>query len=191
MLPKFKKRKVRKLESEARESREYTVDDIYALPEGERAELIDGKIYFMSSPSAAHQRVLGKLYRIIADYIDSKKSNCEVFLAPFAVFLNNDNKNYVEPDIFVVCDKYKLDEKGCNGAPDWVIEIVSPSSRSMDYFTKLFKYRESGVREYWTVDPQSKMIKVYNFEKGEYAEYSFAEKAVSGIYEDLTVLLEF
>lgn len=177
------------MEAEAREIREYTIDDIYALPEGERAELIDGKIYFMSSPSVTHQRLLGKLYRAIADYIDSKKGNCEVFLAPFAVFLKKDKKTYVEPDISVICDKDKITEKGCNGAPDWVIEIVSPSSQSMDYFIKLFKYREAGVREYWIVDPKDELINVYNFEKEDYIKYSFNEEAVSGIYGDLAVKL--
>ena len=74
-------------------------------------------------------------------------------IAPFAVFLNADDKNYVEPDISVICDKSKLTDKGCNGAPDWIIEIVSSGSRRMDYYTKLFKYRTAGVREYWIVDP--------------------------------------
>ena len=110
----------------------YTVEDIYALPEGERAELIDGQIYYMAAPGRKHQQLLGAVYRKIADYIDSHGGECEVDIAPFAVFLNRDSKNYVEPDISVVCDKGKLDDRGCFGAPDWIIEIVSPSSRSME-----------------------------------------------------------
>ena len=96
----------------------YTIEDIYALPEGCRAELIDGQIYDMAPPSRRHQDILFLLSRKIADYIDSNNGKCKVYLAPFAVFLNEDNRNYVEPDISVICDENKLDEKGCNGAPD-------------------------------------------------------------------------
>ena len=103
----------------------YTVEDIYALPEGERAELINGQIYYMAAPGRKHQQLLGAVYRKIADYIDSHGGECEVDIAPFAVFLNRDSKNYVEPDISVVCDKGKLDDRGCFGAPDWIIEIIS------------------------------------------------------------------
>ena len=117
-----------------------TIDDIYALPDGKRAELIDGRLYDMAPPSRRHQKILGILYQTIANYIADKGGSCEVYSAPFAVFLNQDEFNYVEPDISVICNLDKLDEKGCNGAPDWVVEIVSPSSHRMDYFIKLFKY---------------------------------------------------
>lgn len=165
----------------------YTLDDIYALPDGERAELIDGKIYYMSSPGLTHQRILGYLYRKIADYIDTQNGTCEPFMAPFAVFLNEDSKNYVEPDLGVVCDPQKLTDQGCIGAPDWIVEIVSPSSRSMDYYKKLFKYRMSGVREYWVVDPDKQMITVYNFERDDMSEYAFSENVPCGIWPDFTL----
>ena len=87
----------------------YTIDDIYALPYGKRAELIDGQIYDMAPPNTNHQRISYAIARKISDYIDKKKGNCEVFLAPFAVFLNKDDSNYVEPDVSVICDKSKLD----------------------------------------------------------------------------------
>ena len=131
----------------------YTIDDIYALPDGERAELIEGELYMMTPPGTTHQRIASFLHWAIRNYIQEQNGDCEIFPAPFAVFLNNDEHTYVEPDISVICDKSKLDEKGCNGAPDWVIEIVSPSSKRMDYFIKLFKYQKAGVREYWIVDP--------------------------------------
>ena len=83
--------------------------------------------------------------------------------APFAVYLDEINNTYVEPDISVICDPNKLDDKGCKGAPDWIIEIVSPASRKMDYLLKLFKYRSAGVREYWIVDIAKNRITVYNF----------------------------
>lgn len=94
---------------------------------------------------------------------------------------------YVEPDISVVCDKDKLNDKGCQGAPDWIIEIVSPSSKQMDYYTKLFKYRSSGVREYWIVDSDKNRITVYSFEIGETYEYTFSDSVKAGIYEDLEI----
>lgn len=172
-----------------REEDAYTIEDIYALHEGERAELIDGKIYYMSPPSRTHQRILLSLSRKIADYIDSKKGDCEVNIAPFAVFLNKNNINYVEPDISVICDRSKLDDKGCHGAPDWIIEIVSKGSRSMDYFTKLFKYQTAGVREYWIVDPTTNRIVVYKFEKETMEEYSFGEDVPVGIYEEFSIKL--
>lgn len=161
----------------------YTIEDIYALPEGERAELIDGRIYYMAPPSRTHQKILFSLSRVIADYIDAKGGSCEVDIAPFAVFLNKDDINYVEPDISVICDPSKLDEKGCHGAPDWIIEIVSPGNKAMDYFTKLFKYRIAGVREYWIVDPAKEQVIVYRFERETMEEYSFEEDIPVGIYE--------
>jgi Uma2 family endonuclease len=95
--------------------------------------------------------------------------------------------NCVSPDISVVCDKSKLTEITCNGAPDWIIEIVSPSSIKMDYFFKLFKYVESGVREYWIVDPSKEIVRVYSFEKMDMNEYTFKDKIKAGIYEDLEI----
>ena len=168
----------------------YTIDDIYALPDGERAELIDGKIYYMAPPSRIHQRILLSLSRMIADYIDSQNGNCEINIAPFAVFLDKDNFNYVEPDISIVCDPSKLDDKGCHGAPDWIIEIVSHGNKPMDYFTKLFKYRAAGVREYWIVDPIKQRVTVYFFEKESVEEYSFGTDIPVGIYEGLTIKVE-
>lgn len=166
---------------------DYTIEDIYALPDGQRAELIDGQIYMMAPPKTRHQRISHQLSWEIESYIRSKNGECQVFPAPFAVFLNQDNRNYVEPDISVICDKDKITEDGCNGAPDWVVEIVSPGSRRMDYAIKLFKYRLAGVREYWIVDPDKNRILVWNFEQDDTLEYSFTDMVKAGIYEDLEV----
>lgn len=168
----------------------YTIEDIYALPEGERAELIDGKIYYMAPPNTRHQRLVSDLHYQIKDFIKRNNGECEVFPALFAVFLSENDKNYVEPDISVICDKNKIADKGCNGAPDWVIEIVSPSSKPMDYFTKLFKYRISGVREYWIVDPIKQRVTVYFFEKELVEEYSFGADIPVGIYGGFTIKVE-
>ena len=165
----------------------YTTADIYSLPEGTRAELIDGQIYYMAPPRYIHQRILSELHGIIYHYIKSKHGSCQVLPAPFAVFLNNDNKTYVEPDISVICDKSKLDEYGCNGAPDWIIEIVSPGSMQMDYLIKLLKYQKAGVREYWIVDPQKKRVMVYDFSSENMEEYSFSDIIKSHIYEDFSI----
>lgn len=166
---------------------EYTVRDIYALPDGKRAELIDGQIYDMAPPSRTHQRLLHFLDRAIGNYIQSNDGGCEVYPAPFAVFLSEDDQNYVEPDISVICDVSKLDEKGCHGAPDWVIEIVSPSSRRMDYFRKLFKYNSAGIREYWIVDPVKQQVTVYNFEQETMEQYAFGEDVPTGIFEGFAI----
>lgn len=111
----------------------YTIDDIYALPEGHRAELIDGRIYMMAPPNTIHQTLVSEITITIENYIRSKGGNCKIFPAPFAVFLNKDDQNYVEPDVSVICAKDKLNEKGCNGAPDWIIEIHSPSTSRNDF----------------------------------------------------------
>lgn len=174
----------------ARTLKHYTIEDIYALPEGERAELIDGNIYYMVPPNRRHQDIIFSLSRRIADYIESKNGGCKVYLAPFAVFLNEDDKNYVEPDISIICDSDKLNDKGCVGAPDWIIEVVSPSSRKMDYYKKLFKYRTAGVREYWIVDPVKERITVYFFEMESVEEYFFGEDIPIGIYEGFSIKVQ-
>ena len=167
----------------------YTVNDIYALPEGERAELIDGQIYYMAPPSRKHQDITGELFGTIREYIKSNNGSCKPYVAPFAVFLNENDKNYVEPDICVICDTNKLNNKGCVGAPDWIIEIVSPSSRPMDYYKKLFKYRTAGVREYWIVDHERNLVTVYDFQNDSAANYTFADDIPVGIYPSFFINL--
>lgn len=173
--------------SVVREEKTYTIDDIYTLPEGQRAELIDGQIYDMAPPSRLHQRLLNFINTEINLYIRNNNGNCEVYPAPFAVFLDEDDINYVEPDISVICDQSKLTDKGCNGAPDWIIEIASPSSRRMDYLIKLFKYRNADVKEYWIVDPEKNRITAYNFVHDTIEEYAFGDDVPVGIYEDFSI----
>ncbi len=165
----------------------YTIEDIYALPDGQRAELIDGVLYMMAAPGIKHQRLVMELSFRIREYIGKKKGECEIFPSPFAVFLNADEETYVEPDISVICDKEKLTDKGCNGAPDWVIEIVSPGSKYMDYSRKLFKYNAARVREYWIADYEKNRVMVYNFEHGAIGDYTFSDKVPAGIYEDFEI----
>ena len=171
----------------ARRQEFYTIDDIYNLPDGQRAELIDGRLYMMAAPGVTHQRLVMEIAFRIRDYIGTNKGDCEIFPSPFAVFLNADSEIYLEPDISVICDKNKLTDQGCNGAPDWIIEIVSPASKRMDYYIKLFKYRTAGVREYWIVDPVKRQTAVYNFEHDTFEEYSFSDKIKAGIYENFEI----
>ena len=172
------------------EEKIYTLEDIYALPDGERAELIDGRIYNMALPNRIHQKISHQLEWTIENYIQGKKGSCEVYAAPFSVFLNKDDKNYVEPDISVICDKNKLDDKGCAGAPDWIIEITSPSNPETDYGIKLFKYRTAGVREYWIVNPLKQAVVVYDLEHEKLSNlYSFEDTIPVCIYEDLSICI--
>ncbi len=141
----------------------YTIADIEALPEGERAELIDGELFRMDAPTWTHQEIQMAISAKIWNFIARHKGSCRVLPAPFAVYIKKDNRNYVEPDISVICDEEKKSEKGCQGAPDWTIEIVSPSSKTMDYERKVKLYREAGVREYWIINPETETVTVYNY----------------------------
>lgn len=142
----------------------------------------------MAPPNRLHQDIVMNLSAEIRDYIKKNNGSCKVYPAPFAVFLNNDNQTYVEPDISVICDKSKLDDRGCNGAPDWIIEVVSQSTKRMDYGIKLFKYRTAGVREYWIVNPLNKTVNVYDLLTNELTDqYDFNDNIPVCIYKDLTI----
>lgn len=169
----------------------YTPEDYWNLPEGKRAELVDGQLYAMAPPNRIHQKLISEFTQLIGNYIKSNSGKCEVYPAPFAVNLEADNKNWVEPDVSVICDKNKLTDHGCSGAPDWVIEIVSPSSRKMDYNIKNAKYAQAGVREYWIVDPAKERTTVYRYEEDAAPIIiSFSEIITVGIYGDLSVIIK-
>lgn len=168
----------------------YTVDDYYKLPEDVRAELIEGNlIYNQAAPSRIHQTILMELAGTIREYIRSKGCSCKVFPAPFAVQLKKDSPTIVEPDISVICDRTKLTTRGCSGAPDWIIEIVSPSNSSNDYILKLNLYANARVREYWIVDPSSEKVFVYHLEESDFSveTYTFQDSIPVHIYSDLWI----
>lgn len=123
----------------------YTSEDYWNLPEGERAELINGGFYAMAPTSVLHQHISIQLCKTIAQYIDSHQGNCHILSAPIAVNLDAHDKNYVEPDVLIVCDPSKISENSIKGAPDFIAEIVSPSSRKMDYVKKTGLYLDAGV----------------------------------------------
>lgn len=166
----------------------YTSEDYWNLPDGQRAELINGKLYTMAPPNRVHQEISRELHTIINNYIKSKKGCCKVYAAPFAVNLNKDDETWVEPDISVICNKEKLSDRGCEGTPDWIIEIISPSTQSRDYLKKLMLYQNAGVREYWIVNPRIFSTTVYNFETGESSSYSFKETIPVGILDGLNIV---
>lgn len=164
-----------------------TIEDVYALPDGERAELIDGELYMMSTPTRKHQRIVLETATTIANFIEQYDGICEVDIAPFGVYLFDDDSTYLEPDVIVVCDSKKLDDKGCHGAPDLVIEVSSPSTRSRDCLLKQRKYELAGVREYWIIDPDSEVIDVYRFEEERVDRYHFQDQVPTDICEGLIV----
>lgn len=160
------------------EAEYYTLEDALTWEEHEHIELLDGIPVMLATPSTSHQRVLLALARQLTDYLDQKR--CEVFVAPFTVCpfarredTPRDIDTMVEPDLTAVCDPEKLDDVGCKGAPDLIIEILSPSNLRHDRLTKFNLYQKAGVREYWIVDPSSKTVQSFVLENGYYTAQDF------------------
>lgn len=165
-----------------------TLEQYEALPEDIRAEVFDGQIYYIASPSQSHQTILTELLVSIRNYLREKGSECQVLPAPFDVKLSDKPLTIVQPDLMVICDKNKLDGKRCNGAPDFIIEIVSPSNPADDYIRKAYYYQNAGVREYWIVDPRRKTVTVDYFEGNILnIQYSFDSTIKVNIYDSLLI----
>ena len=165
-----------------------TLEQYETLPENRRAEVFDGIIYDMASPSQIHQTLSMELSNTLYNYLKSKKGSCLVFSAPFDVKLSDNPLTIVQPDIMIICDKNKLDGKRCNGAPDFIIEIVSPANPSDDYIRKLYYYKNARVREYWIVDPRRKTVTVNYFEDDIVSvQYPFDSIVKVNIYDDLYI----
>lgn len=177
----------------------YTYRDYLNGPEGARVELIGGRIYAMTpAPTRMHQSVIGNLFARIYEYLRDK--TCEVYVAPFDVRLPGDScaaddqiDTVVQPDISVICDPAKLDDRGCRGAPDLIVEVTSPGSLKLDLTTKKSLYEQAGVREYWIVYPGEKAVLIhYLNEDGRYGtiESFTSEDAVKvAVFDDLTINL--
>ena len=165
-----------------------TLEQYTALPEEKRMEVFDDILYDMASPSQIHQTILTELLVSLRNYIRGKDGNCSVFPAPFDVKLNDNPLTIVQPDLMIVCDKDKLDGKRCNGAPDFIIEMVSLRNPSDDYIRKAYYYKNYGVREYWIVDSKRRIITVNYFE-GDLLniQYSFESTIKVNIYDDLFI----
>lgn len=166
----------------------YTVEDFNRLPEDYLTELIAGSLYHMEMPGTLHQEILGELSFIIHDYIETRKKDCELYTS-LGVQLWENEDTVLIPDISVICDKSKLNERGCLGTPDWIIEIVSSTSARHDYIEKLNLYIHAGVREYWIVDPQNANVLVYQQEPKHFhvGMYSFQDAVKAGIFEELLI----
>lgn len=143
---------------------EYTVTDYEALPDERRVELIDGVIYDLAAPTVYHQFVSSEITFQLKQYVRANGGKCMTFAAPTDVQIECDQFTMVQPDVFVICNRDIIKRKRIFGAPDFIIEILSPSTRKKDTEVKLLKYRESGVREYWMVDPDKERIMIHHFE---------------------------
>lgn len=142
---------------------EYTIEDYYALPEDKWVELIDGYFYDMTAPRPVHQIIGVQVLNSICNFIKENKGSCIPLCSPVDVQLDCDDKTMVQPDIVIVCDRDKIQKRVIFGAPDFVLEIISPSTRRKDMFVKSEKYCNAGVKEYWMIDPKKKLLIVYNF----------------------------
>jgi Uma2 family endonuclease len=177
-------------------TKEYTYFDYLKWRFSERVELVFGKIIKMSpAPNTKHQRTIGNLFMSFSKIIHNK--NCEVFIAPFDVRLPIPNKKadttVIQPDICVVCDSSKIDDKGCNGAPDLIVEILSPGNSKHDLKTKFELYELAGVREYWIVDPMNEFILVYVLKDHQYIglkPISIDDVVKSEIFPELSFALD-
>ena len=141
----------------------YTVEDYYRLPDDKRAELIDGTFYDLAAPSLRHQLLIGELYMQFRECIKKQGSSCRVFLSPSDVRLDRDDRTMLQPDLYIVCGDFDPEARAFDGAPDLTVEILSSSTRSKDMLLKLNKYHDAGVREYWIVDPEYRLVTVYDF----------------------------
>lgn len=177
----------------------YTYADFLTWDESVWAELIEGDVFMMSpTPARFHQEISGEIFAQIHYYLRGR--NCKVYAAPFTVrpFEREGDDprgvdTVVQPDITVVCDPGKLDDMGCKGAPDLIVEILSPSNRRHDMLTKFNLYQRAGVREYWIVDPDARTVSVYTLEEGacHAAEvYSAGSGVPVGVLEDCAVDLK-
>ena len=169
----------------------YTLEDYLALPDERRVELIDGVIYDMGAPTAPHQLIGAEIYRLVANYIREKKGTCVPFIAPTDVQLDCDIYTIIQPDVMIVCDRSKVNHNRIFGAPDFVLEVLSPSTRKKDIFLKGMKYMNAGVKEYWMVDPKKKTVTTYDFQDPDDPDmklYTFADKVPMALYDgDLVI----
>lgn len=162
----------------------YTVEDYRALPEDQRVELIDGYFYDMAAPTFLHQTIGGEIHRQIANYIRERGGSCWPLIAPVDIQLDCDERTMVQPDVAILCQNDKIEEWGVYGAPDFVLEVISPSTRRKDYTKKLSKYMAAGVREYWILDPYQQKLIVYFFESEVCPViYGLNEPVAVGIYD--------
>lgn len=171
---------------------EYTLDDYYAWPEDQRIELIDGVIYEMSAPTFIHQRFAFHFAHLVQSYIDKRGGDCIPMVSPVDVKLDCDNRTMIQPDVLILCDKSKIRKWGIEGAPDFILEVLSESTRKKDLTIKMRKYINAGVKEYWILDPRDKKLYVYDFrDEGIPGIYPLSGEVGVRIYdEELKICLD-
>ena len=160
-----------------------TINDYLALPEGTRIEMIDGVFYDMAAPTTVHQRIASTIFNLIFNHIEKNNGKCIPFIAPTDVQIDKDDKTIVQPDVLVVCDKNKINRERVVGAPDFIVEVLSPSNFLMDMIVKLGKYKQAGVREYWIVLPEQERVIVYDFSKSDLpVQFTFEDNVPVNIW---------
>ena len=168
---------------------EFTLEDYYEIPDDIRVELIDGVLYTMNSPTSGHQMIGGLIYTKLMNYVMQKKGKCLPMISPIDVQLDCDEKTMVQPDVVIVCDRNKVIMRCVYGAPDFVVEVLSKSTKKKDSVVKLHKYMNAGVKEYWIIDPVRKVVIVYHFESDVYpVMYGFDTKIPVGIWGEDCVI---
>lgn len=184
-------------ETAAKPKRRYTYKDLQNLPEGTRAEVINGELIFLETPTVKHNIISSDIYLQLRLYLDSHNCGCEAFLAPQDVQLTDDDTTVVEPDLFVLCDMSMLG-RPVHGAPAFVVEVLSPSTKKRDMEEKRNKYRDAGVREYWAIDPIREQVIVWHFGKAaldpyapELGLYTFHDKIPVGLCPEGDLYIDF
>lgn len=170
---------------------EYTLEDYFALPDDDRVELIDGVFYDMAAPNFMHQSIAAEIFAQIREYIRKKKGNCIPGMSPIDVQLDCDNKTMVQPDVLVFCNRDKLVNGRIYGAPDFIVEVLSPSTAKKDMELKRYKYANAGVREYWIVDSKRKRVIVYTLVEENYydvALYTFEDCVPVHIFDNECII---
>ena len=164
----------------------HSVEDYYALPDDIRAELIDGQYYQMYAPTYVHQTIILEMAAQVRDCMKEHSMPCRVFCSPIDVQLDCDRWTMVEPDLIILCDRSKIKGHICFGAPDFIVEVLSPSTSRKDLYLKLHKYEHAGVREYWMIDPEKRQVLVYRFEEDAFPSiYGFDDRIRIGISRGL------
>ena len=164
---------------------EYTISDYVALPEEKRVELIDGVFYDMAAPSSIHQYLAGAIYAALLNHVSKSQGSCVPFIAPLDVQLDKDDKTMVQPDVMVVCGRDKISRRRIFGAPDFIVEILSPETRKKELTVKMQKYIEAGVREYWVIWPEEKTVAVYHLQGDLIPQlYTFNDPVPIGIWDN-------
>ena len=182
-------KRLREMDEMEKRQGQYTVADYLDLPDDTRMELIEGRLYNLAAPSSLHQYLVGELFASLRSYKTKSHHSCIPMMGPLDVQLDCDERTMVQPDVLAICDISKFRDGRVYGAPELVMEILSPSTRGVDLVLKMNKYWKAGVKEYWIIDPQNREVIVYEFSKGIPPEnYSFTDVIPVGLTDgDLSI----